>query len=181
MISCLFRSWSFICIGLLFVGARATAQQETKEAAVSNEPVATEQVNDESDLPAGHSQHGEVFNEGPRQKAYLMQGTGTIRFPVTSEHPQVQKFIEQGIGQVHGFWYFEAERSFRQAAMLDPDCAMAYWGMALANARNSKRAKGFIAEAVERKNMASEREVMYIEAVNGYLKTGPSASRKPKI
>src|SRR5205085_8657650 len=26
--------------------------------------------------PAGHSYHGEVFDEGPRQKAYLMGGTG---------------------------------------------------------------------------------------------------------
>ncbi len=51
-------------------------------------------------------------------------------FSVTTKQPLVQKFIDQGIGQLHGFWYFEAERSFRQAASLDPDCASAYWGMA---------------------------------------------------
>ena len=59
-----------------------------------------------------------------------MGGTGDIHFPVTSKNPLVQKFIEQGIGQLHGFWYVEAERSFRQAAALDPNCGIAYWGMA---------------------------------------------------
>src|SRR5438874_8605341 len=30
----------------------------------------------------GHSHHGEVFDEGPRQKAYLMPGMPKIHFPV---------------------------------------------------------------------------------------------------
>jgi len=127
---------------------------------------------DKSKVKEGHSLHGEVFNEGPRQKAVLIEGTGHVHFPATSNHPDVQKFIDQGVGQVHGFWYFEAERSFRQAAMLDPDCAIAYWGMAMAhsgNSTNSKRAKGFIAEAVKRKNFATDREGMYIDALNEFL------------
>ena len=48
----------------------------------------------------GHSAHGEIFNQGPRQKAYLMEGMPKIHFPVTSKSPLVQKFIEQGIGQL---------------------------------------------------------------------------------
>ena len=40
------------------------------------------------------------------------------------------------------FYYFESERSFRQAAKLDPSCAMAYWGMAMSNINNPRRAKG---------------------------------------
>src|SRR5438309_7620339 len=76
----------------------------------------------------GHSLHGEAFNEGPRQKAYLMGGTGDVHLPVTAKTPEVQRFFNQGVGQLHGFWYFEAERSFRHAALLDADCAMAYWG-----------------------------------------------------
>ena len=76
---------------------------------------------DSGDIPAGHSQHGQAFNEGPRQQAYLMSGTGAVHLAVTTSNPTAQKFIDQGVGQLHGFWYFEAERSFRQAAMLDPD------------------------------------------------------------
>ena len=37
---------------------------------------------DEGLLP-GHSHYGEAFNQGPRQKAYLMGGTGDVHFPVT--------------------------------------------------------------------------------------------------
>ncbi|MCH8924071.1 MAG: alkyl hydroperoxide reductase, partial [Planctomycetes bacterium] len=140
-------------------------------------PAVAEEKTKDASLPAGHSQHGEAFNEGPRQKAYLMGGTGKVSFPVTSKNPLVRKFVEQGIGQVHGFWYFEAERSFRQAAMLDADCAIAYWGMALANSGNSKRAKGFIEKALKRKVKASRREQLYIDALNKYLNT---SSRKEK-
>ena len=97
-----------------------------------------------------------------------MQGMGPCKFPVTSTKPQVQEFINQGIGQLHGFWYFEAERTFRQAAAIDPDCAIAYWGMAMANLRNDKRAKAFMAEAMKRKDKAGERERMYIESLAAY-------------
>ena len=87
----------------------------------------------------GQSRHGAAFDRGPRWAAYLMGGTGEIHFPVTSKNPLVQKFVEQGIGQLHGFWYVEAERSFRQAATLDPNCGIAYWGMALANKSDKSR------------------------------------------
>lgn len=122
------------------------------------------------DVLAGHSYHGEAFNEGPRQKAYLMDGTGRVSFPVTTKSPEAQQFINQGVGQLHGFWYFEAERSFRQAAALDPDCAMAYWGMAMANVNNEKRAKDFLAKAIERKSAVGPREAKYIDALDAYYK-----------
>jgi len=132
----------------------------------------------DSELLPGHSLHGEVFNEGPRQAARLIEGCGPIDFPATTDNELARKFIEQGIGQLHGFWYFEAERSFRHAAMLDPDCAIAYWGMARANTSNSTRAKKFIAQAVERRGNASEMEAMMIDAWAEYHNA--SGSRKPK-
>lgn len=118
---------------------------------------------------AGHSFHGEAFNEGPRQKAYLMEGTGKVEFDVTTKNPKAADFVRQGMGQLWGYWYLEAERSFRQAAMLDPDCAIAYWGMARANDTNSKRAKSFIEEAVKRKSSAGKLEGMMIDAWSAYL------------
>jgi hypothetical protein len=86
---------------------------------------------------AGHSVHGEAFNDGPRHTAQLMPGMGKVHFPVTSKKPEVQAFIDQGVGQLHSFYYFESERSFRQAAKVDPTCAIAYWGMAMSNINNS--------------------------------------------
>ena len=118
----------------------------------------------------GHSVHGEAFNEGPRQEAHLMEGVGEVSFPVTTSKPLAQRFFNQGIAQLHGFWYFEAERSFRQVAKLDPDCAMAYWGMALANVNNEKRARGLLVKASDRKSKASAREQLWITFLENYLK-----------
>src|SRR5688572_24328080 len=94
----------------------------------------------EPDPTFGHSRHGAEFDEGPRQAAYLMDGiSDQVHFPVAGLSSDAQRFFDQGVCQQHGFWYFEAERSFRQVAMLHPDCGMAYWGMAMANADNAER------------------------------------------
>jgi peroxiredoxin len=119
---------------------------------------------DEGFLP-GHSHYGEAFDRGPRQSAYLMGGTGNVHFPVSSKNPLVQKFIEQGVGQLHGFWYLEAERSFREAARLDPNCGIAYWGMSQAALLNKKRVAQFAAVAAKHKAGLSNREQMYIDAL----------------
>ena len=116
----------------------------------------------------GHSTSGEAFDAGPRQAAVLILGCGKVSFPITSKNISAQAFFNQGVGQLHGFWYYEAERSFRQVALLDPDCAMAYWGCAMANVGNEKRAVGFIKKAVEKKTGASKREQAWIGALDGY-------------
>ena len=77
-----------------------------------------------ADDAPGHSLHGEAFDEGPRQAAVLMAGMPKIDFPITTRIPEAQKFFTQGVAQQHGFWYFEAERSHRQASALEPDAAM---------------------------------------------------------
>ena len=137
--------------------------------ATSIQPIAAKQAeSEEKSLPEGHSFHGEAFNEGPRQKAYLMKGMGRVRFPVTTNKQEAQLFFTQGVSQLHGFWYFEAERSFRQAAMLDPNCAMAYWGMAVANRNNVERAKKFINSAKEHRKNASKRERLWIDSEVNY-------------
>jgi len=153
------------------VGALSSAQGATPS---------DKEVDAEQQLQAGHSAHGDAFNEGARQAAYLMEGTGPIRFEVTSQHPQVQAFVEQGIGQLHGFWYLEAERTFRHAATLDPDCAICYWGMAMANSSNSTRAKKFLEEAKQRRSHATEREGMYIDALDDAL-NGEGKSKEKAI
>ena len=134
----------------------------------SEDTTSEELITESGEILAGHSKHGEVFNEGPRQKAYRMPGTGKVKFEVTSDVEAVIPFIEQGIGQLHGFWYFEAERTFRHAATLDPDCAMAYWGMAMANVNNKDRAKGFAEKALELSENASEREKLYINGLHEF-------------
>ncbi len=122
------------------------------------------------DQPAGHSLHGDAFNDGPRQQAQLMPGMGAVHFPISTKNPLAQKFFDQGIGQLHGFFYFEAERSFRQVAALDPFCASAYWGMAMANLNNTKRAKEFLKQAEKYRAAASPREQQWIVALTGFYR-----------
>jgi peroxiredoxin len=122
------------------------------------------------DAMTGRSEHGPAFDSGPRRAAIKLNGSGVVVFPVTTKSPEAQAFVTQGVGLLHGFWSFEAERSFRQAASLDPECAMAYWGMAFANFDdNETRAKAFMAEAVKRKDKATPRERLYIEALDEYF------------
>jgi len=166
-------------LSVVLVPQRTFAQQSAD--VLNNPPTKSqEDTNDPKDILEGHSFHGEAFNEGPRQKAYLMGGTGNVSFPVSTDVALAQQFFNQGIGQLHGFWYFEAERSFRQVAKLDPECAMAYWGMAMANFENEKRAKGFIEEAVARKENANKREQLWIDGLDAYLKAKKDNAKTAK-
>jgi len=70
----------------------------------------------------------------PALPAKLLEGQGVTNMPVTTTSEQAQAFFNQGVSQLHSFWATEAERSFLQAAMLDPSMAMAYWGIAVAAA-----------------------------------------------
>jgi peroxiredoxin len=133
----------------------------------------------DDETKAGHSIHGEAFNEGPRQQAYLIPGMGNVSFPVTTQVPEAQQFFTQGVAQLHSFYYFEAERSFRQAAALDPDLALAYWGMAMANVNNEKRAKEFLSRAEKLKDKAGARERLWIAFLVEWYKN-PSGDKRAR-
>src|SRR5690242_6359045 len=120
----------------------------------------------------GHSFHGESFDTGPRQKPRPMEGIGEAHFPITTKNPEVQKWFDQGNALLHSFWYYEAERAFRWCLKLEPDNAMAYWGLAR-SAEGGDRAEEFIREAAKRKDRVSERERLYIEASEAEMLPDP--------
>lgn len=128
----------------------------------------------------GQSVHGESFNEGPRQAAVLLPGCGKINFPISSKNPEAQAFFNQAVGQLHGFWYFEAERSFRQVAALDKECPMAFWGMAMANSGNEKRAKEFIKKTTALKAKANDLEKLWIGTLETFYKESKDDKRDKK-
>lgn len=70
----------------------------------------------------------------PLLPAKLLPGMGHTNMPVSTTSEEARKFFNQGISQIHSFWFIEAERSFLQAAALDPDMAMAYWGISVSAA-----------------------------------------------
>lgn len=69
----------------------------------------------------------------PSLPAKLLPGQGTeyIHFPITTRSEEARKFFLQGVAQMHSFWAVEAERSFLQAAALDPEAPMPWWGVAM--------------------------------------------------
>ena len=62
----------------------------------------------------------------------FFDGLGTYTRKVTTASPEAQKYFDQGLRFVFGFNHGAAIRSFQEAARLDPTCAMAHWGIALA-------------------------------------------------
>ncbi len=55
---------------------------------------------------------------------------GTVKFPTSCDN-SVQNDFEHAVAMLHSFWYDEAERAFSDVAAKDPECAMAYWGVAM--------------------------------------------------
>src|SRR5437867_3127292 len=122
-----------------------------------------------------------VSPSNPSPGARLMDGMGNVDFPITTNSKKAQAFFNQGVAQLYGFWFVEAERSFQEAARLDPNAAMAYWGIAMAapgtflpayqlaltpnSARPESRARTAILKAQALKDSITPREQMYIEAV----------------
>lgn len=68
----------------------------------------------------------------PGQIAPVLTGLGDHHMPITTASPRAQDFFDQGLRLVYAFNHREAIRAFQEAARLDPECAMAYWGQALA-------------------------------------------------
>ena len=63
----------------------------------------------------------------------LVEGLGAHAHRITTSSPAAQRYFDQGLNFLFGFNQTSAIKSFQEAARLDPDCAMAHWGIALAN------------------------------------------------
>jgi tetratricopeptide (TPR) repeat protein len=103
-----------------------------------------------------------------------LQNLGAHTFPVTTSSDQAQRFISQGVNLAYGFNHAEAARAFAEAARLDPDCAMAYWGHALVlgpninapmNPEDEPKALELVQKAVSLKARVTPREQAYIDAL----------------
>src|SRR5947208_17009303 len=75
----------------------------------------------------------------PTLPAKLLPGMGQVHLAITTSSPEAQKFFDQGVAQMHSFWAREAERSFLQAAALDPAAPMPQWCIAMAAAGDWRR------------------------------------------
>src|SRR5687768_2272118 len=62
----------------------------------------------------------------------LYTNLGNHHRAITTANPAAQRYFDQGLRLVYGFNHTEAIRAFTEAARLDPNCAMCYWGIAYA-------------------------------------------------
>ena len=135
------------------------------------------------DAPAQH-QHA---SSGAPKPAALISGLGDIHHPVSTSNPEAQRFFNQGLALVYGFNHDEAVRSFNRAAELDPNLAMAHWGVALAlgpninmdvDADREKAAYEAVQKALALASKATEPERAFINALAKRYSNDPKADLK---
>ena len=126
-------------------------------------------------------------NHDASKPATLMQGLGDLHHPVSTHNAEAQQFFDQGLRLIYAFNHDEAARSFRHAAELDPDLAIAYWGIAEAVGPNYndpasddrfKQAHEAIQKAVSLLGNASPSERAYIDAMAVRFPADDSDRRK---
>jgi tetratricopeptide (TPR) repeat protein len=120
--------------------------------------------------------------------ATLLEGLQGHPFPVTSKHPDVQRWVDQAVMLTYGFNHDAAERSFLKAAELDPECAMCWWGAALVlgphvnagmDPANNAKAWDRLQRAQKLADRASPREQAYIRALSARYAENPPDDRRP--
>jgi len=97
---------------------------------------------------------------------------GTVNFE-TSCKPEAQKLFNQGMLYQHSFWYRASQNVFEDVLKADPQCGIAYWGIALSllwNPHTAPPAKNLadgVAMIAKGKSLSagSQRERDYLEAL----------------
>lgn len=124
----------------------------------------------------------------PKVSAPLFDNLGHLHHPVTTRSALAQRYFNQGMVLLYGFNHAEAIRSFQAVARLDPDCAMAHWGIAYAYGPNINQPMGpeavplawaALQEARRLRPHASPREQAYIDALATRYQPEPGADRAP--
>ncbi|HSE24352.1 MAG TPA: alpha/beta fold hydrolase [Pyrinomonadaceae bacterium] len=124
---------------------------------------------------AAVGQHSHSPKTSTQPPVTLVSGLGDVNHPVTTSNAEAQMFFNQGLAYIYAFNHDEAVRSFKRAAELDPQLAMAYWGAALAQGSNYNlqaegpqllEAYGNLQKALALAPKASENEQGYINALS---------------
>ena len=104
----------------------------------------------------------------------LEPGIGNVHFLVSTKNAEAQRFFDQGMNYLYGFNHEAAVRSFRRAAELDPNLAMADWGVALALGPNinldvdpdrEKQAYEAVQSAMKKEASPKERDAINVLAM----------------
>lgn len=119
--------------------------------------------------------------------APLFDDLGSHSHPVGTASELAQRYFDQGLVLLYGFNHAEAVRSFQAAAEVDPQCAMAYWGVAYALGPNinapmdstaASRAWEALQQALGRIDHANRRDRAYIDALAQRYRAEAGEDRK---
>jgi tetratricopeptide (TPR) repeat protein len=119
--------------------------------------------------------------------APLFNNLGDYQHQITTKSAQTQQYFNQGLTLMYGFNHGEAIRSFKEAARLDPSCAMCYWGVAIALGPNINKpmeaadvpvAWEALQQAKRLAANVSENEQAYIKALEARYSPQPVADRR---
>ena len=118
----------------------------------------------------------------------LWAGLGSITYKIITANERAQAYFDQGLRLAYAFNHGEAQRAFRMAQKLDPDCAMCFWGEALVLGPNinlpmqEDAVAPAYAAAQKAKALAGKsslREQALIGALAARYSSDPKAARTP--
>ncbi|MGH8723062.1 MAG: hypothetical protein ACREU4_13820, partial [Burkholderiales bacterium] len=109
-------------------------------------------------------------------------------FPVTCT-PEAQQAFDQAMKLQHSFWYEAAHDAFSDVLQRDPECVMAYWGIAMTLLTNpfspppaKNLADGWAAlEQARRLGAKSEREADYIAALAEFYRDADTKDHRTRV
>ncbi|MBI1729155.1 hypothetical protein HY229_08510 [Candidatus Acetothermia bacterium] len=129
----------------------------------------------ESGFFSKHSSHEQLFNN-----------LGNYHHVISTKVPMAQRYFDQGLTLTYAFNHDEAFRSFEEAARLDPDCAICYWGEALVLGPNinapmdpslNEKANQLVRKALQAAPNAGANEQAYIQALTHRYAENPPDDR----
>src|SRR6185369_13612393 len=109
----------------------------------------------------------------PEKPVTLYPGLGVWKHPISTNKPEAQRYFDQGLALLYGFNRYEALRSFRKASEIDPNAAMAWWGISMAQGPYvnmdgdptfDQKAACAAIESAMKLSGAPERERAYVQA-----------------
>jgi tetratricopeptide (TPR) repeat protein len=114
---------------------------------------------------------------------------GEVNFPVSC-NTEAQKDFNRGMALFHSFWFYPAIQSFDKVLHHDPQCGMAYWGIAIMSLGNPftwppapktwKEGASAVTNA-QRVGVGSEREHDYIVALAAFFKDWETTDYRPRL
>jgi len=139
-------------------------------------------------LNVGCSQKTAVVNVDGRAVPHF-EGMGRHERPVTTSSATAQTYFNQGLVWAYAFNHDEAIRSFKAATLLDPDCAVAWWGIALCHGPHignpsvppdrAEAAWEALQKAVALQDRATPAERALIRALSSRYADSPPEDRRP--